>query len=118
MDLHVKDCLIIDKIKLTDPNARHVLDAAIRATSQTIVTYNLSDFPSSAFLKYEIDALHPDEFLRHLLDLAPAKVIETVQETGACLKNPPKNSGEYLAILENKSLPRKCVYLREYERLI
>ncbi|MCE2983317.1 MAG: hypothetical protein LW832_07100 [Parachlamydia sp.] len=118
MDLHAKDYLLIDEIKLTNPNDRHVLDAAIRATSHTILTYNLSDFPSSALLKYEIDAQHPDEFLRHLLDLAPDKVIETVQETGAWLKNPPKNSGEYLAILENKSFPQKCVYLREYERLI
>jgi predicted nucleic acid-binding protein len=88
MDLHVhvRDGLIegyeelIDGIKLPDPNDRHVLAAAIKANAQTIVTYNLSDFPLSALSKYEIDAQHPDEFLRHLLDLAPAKVIATVQE--------------------------------------
>ena len=75
MDLHVRDGLIedyeelIDGIKLPDPNDRHVLAAAIKANAQTIVTYNLSDFPSSALSKYEIDAQHPDEFLRHLLDM-------------------------------------------------
>ncbi len=124
MDLHVRDCLVegyedlIGGIKLPDPNDRHVLAAAIKANAQTIVTYNLSDFPSSALCKYEIDAQHPDEFLRHLLDLAPAKVIKTVQETRMSLKNPPKDSGEYLAILEKQSLPQTVVYLRDYENLI
>ncbi len=82
------------------------------------VSYNLSDFPSSALSKYEIDTQHPDEFLRHLLDLAPAKVISTVQETRKSLKNPPKSSSEYLATLEKQYLPQTCAYLREYERLI
>lgn len=124
MNLHMRDGLIegyeelISGIKLPDPNDRHVLAAAIKANAQTIITYNLSDFPSSALSKYEIDAQHPNEFLRHLLDLAPAKVIATVQETRKSLKNPPKSSNEYLAILEQQSLPQTCAYLREYERLI
>lgn len=124
MDLHVRDCLVegyedlIEGIKLPDPNDRHILAAAIKANAQTIVTYNLSDFPASCLSKYEVDAQHPDEFLRHLLDLAPARVIETVQETRRSLKNPPKNSDEYLAILEKQSLPQTCAYLREYENLI
>jgi hypothetical protein len=64
------------------------------------------DFPVSSLSKYEIDAQQPDEFLRHLLDLAPAKVIAKVQETRKSLKNPSKNSNEYLAILEKQSLPQ------------
>jgi predicted nucleic acid-binding protein len=101
MDLHVRDGLIegyeelIDGIKLSDPNDRHVLAAAIKANAQTIVTYNLSDFPLSCLSKYEIDAQHPDEFLRHLLDLAPAKVIAAVQETRKSLKSPPKGMQSY-----------------------
>lgn len=124
MDLHVRDCLVegyedlIDSIKLPDQNDRHVVAAAIKANAQTIVTYNLSDFPTSYLSKFEIDVQHPDEFLRHLLDLAPARVIATVQETRKSLQNPPKSSSEYLAILEKQSLPQTCGYLREYERLI
>lgn len=124
MDLHVRDCLVegyeelIDGIKLPDPNDRHVLAAAIKSNAQTIVTYNLSDFPLYYLSKYEIDAQHPDEFLRHLLDLAPAIVVTTVKETRISLKNPPKTSTEYLAILEKQFLPQTCAYLREYENLI
>lgn len=124
MDLHVRDALVegyeelIHGIKLPDPNDRHVLAAAIKANAQTIVTYNLSDFPSSVLSKYEIDAQHPDEFVRHLLDLSPAKVMATVQETRKSLKNPLTSSSDYLATLEKQSLPQTCAYLREYERLI
>lgn len=95
MDLHVRDCLVegyedlIDGVKLPDSNDRHVLAAAIRANAQTIVTYNLSDFPSSYLSRFDIHAQHPDEFLRHLLDPAPARVIATVQETRKSLKSPP-----------------------------
>lgn len=124
MDLHVRDCLVegyeelIQGLKLPDPNDRHVLAAAIRANAQTIVTYNLIDFPSKAVAKYGIDAQHPDEFLGHLIDLAPGKVIQTVQETRLSLKNPPKSSEEYLTILEQQSLPQTVSYLRDYQQLI
>lgn len=124
MDLHVRDCLVFDyeelvgSLKLSDPDDRHVLATAIKANAQTIVTYNLSDFPTSIVSKYGIDAQHPDDFLRHLLDLSPSKVMRTVQETRLSLKRPPKNSEEYLAILEKQSLPQTVAYLRDYEYII
>ena len=124
MDSHVRNCLVVDyeelieNLKLPDPNDRHILAAAIKANAQTIVTYNLVDFPSSVIAKYGVDAQHPDEFLRHLLDLNPARFMRTVQETRLSLKNPPKNSEEYLTILEKQSLPQTVAYLKEFEWLI
>lgn len=120
MDSHVRDCLVegyeelIESFKLPDPKDRHVLAAAIRASAQTIVTYNISDFPSQILSKYEVDAQHPDEFLR----LSPAKVMQTVQETRLSLKNPPKTSEEYLTILEQQSLPQTVACLKEYAWLV
>ena len=124
MDLHVRDCYVedyeelIDEIKLPDLNDRHILAAAIKSNAQIIVTYNLSDFPFSSLSKYGIDTKHPDEFLRYLIDLAPAKFIKTIKETRLSLKNPPKNSNEYLTILEKQSLPQTVAYLKDYENLI
>lgn len=124
MDSHVRDCLvdgyedIIEGLKLPDPKDRHVLAAAIKANAQTIVTFNLSDFPKHITSKYEVDIQHPDEFIRHLIDLAPAQVIRTIQETRLSLKKPQKTAKEYLAILELQSLPQTVGYLRDYIQLI
>jgi hypothetical protein len=47
----VADCLVegyeslISSLTLPDPGDRHVLAAAIRSQAQTIVTFNLKDFP-------------------------------------------------------------------------
>ncbi len=120
MDQHVRDCLVegyeelIKGITLPDPNDRHVLAAAIKANAQTIVTYNLSDFPAASLSKYGVEAQHPDDFLRFWLDQATAKVIKIIRETRQSLRKPPKTPSEYLAILEGQSLPRTCACLREY----
>jgi predicted nucleic acid-binding protein len=124
MNLHIRDCLIegyedlIGNLKLPDPKDRHVLAAAIKANAQTIVTYNLSDFPFETISKYEIEVQHPDEFLRQLLDLAPARFMKAVKETRLSLKRPPKNPDEYLASLSKQSLPRTVACLKEYAWLI
>jgi hypothetical protein len=120
MDLHVRDCLVegyeelIEGIVLPDPYDRHVVAAAIRAHAQTIVTFNLSDFPSRCVKKYGIEVQHPDLFLRHLLDLSPSIVLRTFQETRVSLKNPPKSPEEYLNILEQQSLLKTVECLRDY----
>lgn len=124
MDMHVRDCLVegyedlIEGLRLPDLQDRHVLAAAIRANAQTIVTFNVSDFPSSAIFKYGIDVQHPDEFLRHLVDLNPGSVIRTFQETRLSLKNPSKSWEEYLEILIRQALPQTVAYLREYSQVL
>ena len=120
MDSHIRDCLVfgyedlIDGLELPDPKDRHVLAAAIKAHAQTIVTFNLSDFPAKYILKYDIEVQHPDEFLRHLIDLAPGKFLHAVHETRLSLTKPPKNPDEYLLSLEQQSLPQTVAYLRNY----
>jgi len=80
MDLSVPDCLVtgyeglIDHLDLPDPDDRHVLAAAIRCQAGVIVTYNLKDFPQAALASHGMEAQHPDDFVSHLHDLAPAAV--------------------------------------------
>lgn len=67
----VPDCLVenyeslIKGLTLPDPNDAHVLAAAIHASCDAIVTYNLKDFPEDYISQFNIEVLHPDEFLFH-----------------------------------------------------
>ncbi len=55
-----------------NPKDRHVLAAAVSKKIDVIVTWNINDFPSDALDPHEIEAQIPDEFVRHVLDLAPS----------------------------------------------
>src|SRR5579863_9090922 len=72
MNAHILDCVVtgyehlIDRLKLPDPNDRHVLAAAIRAGADVIVTMNLDDFPVKVLGPYGIEPQHPDVFVLHL----------------------------------------------------
>ena len=50
-----------------DPKDCHVLAAAVRAEADTLVTFNLKDFPPDSTSGWQVDALHPDMFLTGLL---------------------------------------------------
>ena len=103
---------LIPKLKLPDPNDRHVLAAAIRGKAQVIVTMNLKDFPAAVLEKYGMEAQHPDEFIGRLLDLAPYAVKEAAETHRRSLKNPPKSIEEFLASLEAQGLPQSVAVLR------
>jgi predicted nucleic acid-binding protein len=120
MDGAVRECLVmsytnlVDSLTLPDPNDRHVLAAAIRAGADVIVTYNMGDFPADALATYGIEAQHPDEFIAHLLDVAPAVVTSVAKHQREGLKNPPRTVNEFLATLEQQGLVRKVAVLRQF----
>ncbi len=115
MDKAVPDALveqsryqqIVPGLSLPDPNDRHVLAAAIACGAQTIVTFNLKDFPAAILKSHHIKAIHPDLFLKSLLDLDEAAVVDALKRQAATLKNPPKTVHEILEILK-KSVPEFC----------
>ncbi len=124
MNAHVRDCLVteyedlIPALTLPDPDDRHVLAAAIHCGADVIVTCNLEDFPAETLAKYGIEAQHPDEFIMHLLDLAPHVVCGAARRQRESLRNPSKTVDEYLAALQRQSLAQTVVALRGYADLI
>lgn len=120
MDKHAIDVLVIGYedlipgLQLPDPNDRHVLAAAIRGQANVIVTMNLRDFPSDVLAPFGIEAQHPDEFILHLLDLAPGAVVAAAENHRQSLKNPPKTVSEYLETLERQGLTQTVTVLREH----
>jgi hypothetical protein len=124
MNQAVPDCLVagheglIPGLSLPDPDDRHVLAAAIHGCAETIVTYNLTDFPATALTTHGIRAQHPDEFIAHLLDIDFVAVCTAVKKHRESLRNPPKTVEEYLATLAQLSLPRTVVELTAMAELL
>lgn len=118
MNANVRDCLVegyrslIPGLELPDPDDRHVLAAAIRASASVIVTFNLRDFPAAQLEQYGVEAQHPDEFVVHLIDLNQAKVCAAAEEQRRSLRNPPKTAEEYLEIMLKQRLPQTAALLR------
>ena len=119
MNAHVRDCLVtgyedlIEALTLPDPDDRHVLAAAIRSGAGVIVTSNLADFPRETLARYGIEAQHPDEFIVHLLHLAPDLVCSAAKKQRESLKKPPMTVNEYLDSLERQGLPQTVATLRQ-----
>lgn len=120
MNCSVRDCLVtgyeflIPTLNLPDANDRHVLAAAIRSQASVILTFNLKDFPATELEKYDIEALHPDEFISDLIDLNPARVLAAVTHHRRSLKRPPKSAEEYLDTLLQQGLPETVSQLRQW----
>ncbi|KPA89310.1 PIN domain [Pseudomonas asplenii] len=124
MDKAIPDALVTgyeplcEGLVLPDPDDRHVLAAAIRCNASVIVTFNLRDFPSAVLQPFDIEAVHPDDFIADLLDLDRAAVLEAVQAQRASLKNPPYTAQRLLERLRAQGLAQSVKLLSEYERLI
>lgn len=124
MNSAVPDCLVqgyeplIDGLKLPDDNDRHVLAAAIASASDAIVTFNLKDFPESKLAAFDIEPLHPDDFLFHQFGLNTAKVLVAAVQCRARLGNPGMSATEYLNALERQGLTKTVDELRDYAAVI
>ncbi|MBD3222533.1 PIN domain-containing protein [bacterium] len=124
IDSSAPDCLVtgyehlMEGLELPDPDDRHVLAAAIRCNAAVIVSFNQSDFPAGYLAEFGIEVQHPDEFIGHLIDLAPDRVFLAAKKVRARLKNPPRSADEYLETLAAQGLPETVTTLRRYRDLI
>ena len=105
-------------LSLPDVDDRHVLAAAIRSGAQTIVTFNLKDFPDETLAAYGVEAVDPDTFVVDLIDLAPGVVLSVVDEQAKALKSPPRTTLELIDTLESNGLRRTAAKLRELLRAV
>lgn len=124
MNENVRDSLVIDfdhlidSLILPDRNDRHVLAAAIHAEANLILTLNLKDFPKDYLAGFDIEAVHPDDFIYQLMSDYPAVIVQTAQNHRKSLKNPPKSPEDYLQSLEKQGLTKTVGVLRDYIAVI
>lgn len=109
---------LIPGIMLPDPDDRHVVAAAVRSNAEIIVTFNLKDFLQSSLNNFDIEALHPDDFVTDLFDLNQAFVLSAVNKQRHNMKKPPKSVEEYLTGLLRQGLPQTVKELSQFHALI
>jgi predicted nucleic acid-binding protein len=86
MNAAVRDCLVsdyeplIDRLDLPDPDDRHVLAAAIKVGAQSIVTWNLKDFPKEKLAPWNIRAKSPEDFVLDQIGVDRQAVWACVQQ--------------------------------------
>ena len=118
MNKAVRDCLVtghellIEGLKLPDPDDRHVLAAAIKAGAQVIVTRNLKDFPESDLQPWDIEAKSPDAFVLDQVHIDIRAVAASVRQIADSRTNPPEAIEDVLTQLERDGLVESVTALR------
>lgn len=114
----VPDCLVEGydhleaDLELPDPDDRHVLAAAVRCGAQSIVTFNLKDFPAERTEVFGVEAVHPDDFVVGLIDLAPAAIATVIAQQAGDLRHPPVTVAKLLDLLHEQGLVETVAKLR------
>ncbi len=91
---------------LPDPDDTHVLAAAVSAGADAILTLNLRDFPARILSEHGLSAVHPDAFLRGLLDQAPQAVAEAVERVRLTAEHLSGEPQPMRKLLKKARLPR------------
>jgi len=91
------------------PKDRHVLAAAVRAGAQTVVTFNLKDFPDTALAPWNVAAQSPDDFLIHQYHLDPEVVVTKLREQAE-----RRGGIERLLEIHSRTAPEFVCLIREH----
>ena len=81
-------------VNLSDPNDGHVVAAARRAGAETIVTFNLKDFPADELSRYGLHAQSPDVFLTSVFDAHPEEAMDAMRRLVSSKRHPPRTMSE------------------------
>ncbi|MDO4537980.1 MAG: PIN domain-containing protein [Coriobacteriales bacterium] len=96
----------IAALEMPDDGDRHVLAAAAESGCDSIVTYNLRDFPQETLALYGLEALHPDDLLMRMVEMDP-DAMRTIMKTLVRTKaHPPRTIAEEVAGLRRNRLER------------
>ncbi|MFI9008523.1 PIN domain-containing protein [Actinosynnema sp. NPDC053489] len=104
MSRHFPDARVAGYEDLIDsmenhPNDRHVLAAAVRGAAEVLVTENLKDFPAAALERYDVVAVHQDDFLQDQLELFPGAIHSALRRQASRYRRAPRSVGDLLDVL-------------------
>lgn len=89
-----------------DEKDRHVLAAAVRGGAEVLVTFNTKHFPASSLEPFDLEAVHPDDFLLDQLDLHYAPTLRALVELVEGYDSPSLTVDDLLRALARAGVPR------------
>lgn len=68
--------------------------------------------------KYEIEAIHPDDFICHLIDLSPESILDSINNQLKSLKNPTLKIEDLIKTHKKKCSQQEYLANRNYVRYL
>ncbi|WP_405141539.1 PIN domain-containing protein [Sphaerisporangium sp. NBC_01403] len=96
---------LLDRIDGPDPDDCHHMAAAIAGRVQTLVTWNLSDFPASTLSCYGLTVVDPDTYLCALLAQNLHEVMGVLARMSAGKRRPPMTVLDITNALDRAGVP-------------
>lgn len=103
----------IDRLYLPDNDDRHVLAAAIKGKANVIISFNLKHFPAEYLKPFQIEVLHPDDFIVNLINFNKSKSLQSLHNQVKSLKNPPQSTDQLLQTLSKCGLKNSVLELKK-----
>lgn len=88
-----------------DPDDVHHMAAAIAGYADTLITWNLNDFPAETLGRRGIAVSSPDPYLCTLLDQQPAEVLTTIGRIARRKQRPPMTAYDITDALARAGTP-------------
>ena len=83
-----------------------MLAAAIRGGAEVLVTFNLRDFPEPSVERFDLEIVHPDDFLLDQLDLYHSVTLRALVEVVESYNSPAMTMDDYLIALIRAGVPK------------
>ena len=80
--------------------------------SAVLQNISLKHFPARTLAPLDLEAIHPDDFILDLLDLAPGVILKVIDDQVRALRNPPMEWAEVLDKLEASGLVKSVAEIR------
>lgn len=116
--LDVPPALISAVLGLPDPDDAHVVALAVHAGANAIVTFNLRDFASDVLDPFDLELIHPDDFLLAQFDLAEAVVVSAAATCRKRSRKPAYTADNFLDHIERAGLPKFAARLLDFRDLL
>lgn len=84
---------------------KHVLAAASYSPAETLVTFNVKDFPKTSTEPVHIEVKHPDDFLLDVFDLNPALVSHICLVALKSYQQYPVTPDDFAKLLSRSGVP-------------